>query len=186
MTPRRGPDPATRTCHHGNSSQRESAPPPGRDTTADASRLWLGAHKDDANVGSHPYAARKGIDWAAGAGRAIASGTVIGTDADCLIVPIRAGGAGKVQAVQCINAAGAEQVFGPTTGGCLVLGNTLDRHIPWYVAEGWASAVSVVFHHCQGNAVCAVAFGRHKLDSAAEILAREFDPHRILVLREKD
>ena len=156
----------------------------GRDTAAYALRLWLAARTEDASVGSHPYAVGKGITWAAGAGRGLASGQVLGQDADSLIVPIRTDGTGKVQAVQCINAHGAKQIFGQVSGGCLVLGNTLGRHIPWYVAEGWASAVSVVFHHCKGNAVCAVALGRNNLDPTAEILERVFDPPEIVVLRE--
>ena len=163
-----------------------TAPHPGRDTTAYALRLWLGARRDDATVGSHPYSVRKGIPWAAGAGRRLGTGKVVGTDADCLIVPIRSDGIGKVQGVQCINPDGAKQTFGSVTGGCLVLGNTLDQHIPWYVAEGWASAVSVVFHHRKGNAVCAVAFGKFNLEPTAEILERVFDPPEIVVLREVD
>ena len=186
MNPNRGPDPATRTWHHRNPSQRGSAPPPGRDTTVDASRLWLSAQKDDASVGTHPYAARKGITWAAGAGRGPATGEVIGRDADSLIVPIGTDATGKVQGVVCINADGAKQTFGRITGGCLLLGNTLDRHIPWYVAESWGSAVSLVFHHRKGNAVCAVAFGKNQLMSVAEMLNQRFDPREIVVLEEQD
>lgn len=162
------------------------APPPGKDTTAYALRIWLSASTEDATVGSHPYAVRKGITWAAGAGRAPVTGRVVGNQTDCLVVPIRTDATGKVQGVQCINPDGAKQTFGRITGGCLVLGNTLDRRIPWYVAEGWASAVSVVFHHSKGNAVCAVAFGKNNLDPTAEILERVFDPPEILVLREVD
>jgi phage/plasmid primase-like uncharacterized protein len=187
MTLNRGPDPATRTGLYRTPHERGAAPtPPGRDKTAEALRLWLSARKDDATVGTHPYAARKGINWAAGAGRGSATGEVIGRDADSLIVPIRTDATGKVQGVQCINPGGAKQTFGSITGGCLLLGNTLDRRIPWYVAESWASAVSVVFHHCRGNAVCAVAFEKRNLDSTAEILERVFDPPEIVVFREVD
>lgn len=67
-----------------------------------------------------------------------------------------------------------------------MLGNTLDKHLQWYVAEGWASAYSVVFHHHRGNAVCAVAFGKHNLMPTAEILSRVFNPHKVMVLMEQD
>lgn len=151
-----------------------------------ATELWLASEFADEIVGAHPYAVAKGITWAAGAGRTTASGSRIGRNADCLVIPIRTNGTGKVQAVQVINAEGAKQTFGPIKGGCLVLGNTLDPSIPWYVAEGWASAVSVVFHHHRGNAVCAAAFGKANLDPAAEILAQVFAPLEITILVEQD
>lgn len=160
--------------------------PVNRSTQTYASELWLAGCWDDSAVGSHPYARKKGIEWAAGAKRGTASGKLIGRDADCIIVPVRTAALGPIQAVQCINGEGAKQTFGPIKGGCLVLGNTLDKKIPWYVAEGWASAVSVVFHHHRGNAVCGVAFGKHNLDPAALILAEQFDPAEIVVLREAD
>lgn len=57
-----------------------------------------------------PYAIAKGIDWHAGAGRGIASGKVIGRNADCIIVPVK-DMAGKLTAVQCINADAVSLVF---------------------------------------------------------------------------
>lgn len=165
---------------------QKPAPTTARDTSAYASRLWLSARFDDAVVGAHPYAVKKGITWAAGAKRGTASGSRIGKDADCVIVPIRADAVGLVQGVQCINSEGKKQTFGKVHGGCLVIGNTLDVGIPWYVAEGWASAVSVVFHHHHGSAVCAAAFGKHNLRAAAEILERVFNPPEIEILREQD
>jgi hypothetical protein len=160
--------------------------PVNRSTQAYAGELWLAGCWDDDAVGRHPYARKKGIEWAAGAKRGIASGKLIGRNADCVIVPVRERALGQIQAVQCINTEGDKQTFGPIKGGCLVLGNTLDKKIPWYVAEGWASAVSVVFHHHRGNAVCAVAFGKHNLDATAQILAEVFEPEEIVVLREAD
>ena len=47
-----------------------------RSTSTYARRLWL--KSDWQNVANHPYAISKGIDWAAGAARGIASGRVIG------------------------------------------------------------------------------------------------------------
>ncbi len=156
------------------------------DTSAYAARLWLAASFDDGFVGAHPYAVSKGIPWAAGAKRGTASGRLIGRGSDCVIVPIRTDSVGTLQGVQCINARGIKQTFGKIAGGCLVLGNTLDRAIPWYVAEGWASAVSVVFHHNNGNAVCAAAFGKHNLRASAEMLGEIFEPDLITVLAECD
>jgi len=160
--------------------------PVNRSTQAYASELWLAGCWDDSVVGKHPYARKKGIEWAAGAKRGTASGKLIGKSADCLIIPVRERAIGQIQAVQCINTSGDKQTFGPVKGGCLVLGNTLDKTIPWYVAEGWASAVSVVFHHHRGNAVCAVAFGKHNMDPTAVMLSEAFDPKEIVVLREAD
>jgi len=137
-------------------------------------------------VGGHPYASKKGISWAAGAGRAFADGKVIGRGADCLIIPIRTDGIGEVQGVQCINAEGAKQTFGRIVGGCLLLGNTVDLEVDWFVAEGWASAVSVVFHHRQGHAVCAAAFGKGNMENTPGLLSRRYGPRRIIILREAD
>ena len=163
------------------------APDPiNRSTQAYASELWLAGCWDDEVVGQHPYARKKGIEWAAGAKRGTASGKLIGRNADCLIVPVRERAIGQIQAVQCINANGAKQTFGPIKGGCLVLGNTLDKTIPWYIAEGWASAVSVVFHCHRGNAVCAVAFGKHNLEPTQDMIDEIFDPKRSIILEEED
>ncbi len=98
--------------------------------------LWRTANREDAYVASHPYAVAKGISWAAGAGRAIASGRVVGEHEDCIIVPIRNLQTGEIQGVQIINAKGAKQTFGAVSGGALILGNTLDPRLPWYVVEG--------------------------------------------------
>ena len=156
------------------------------DTGAYGLRLWSKAERDDRIVGAHPYALKKGIGWAAGAGRVMAYGSLIGQNADCLIVPIKSNAVGELQGVQLINANGKKQTFGKVSGGCLVLGNTIDANIPWLVCEGWASAVSAVFHHHSGNAVSAVAFGKCNLDKTAEILAYVFSPDSIIILGERD
>lgn len=157
-----------------------------QDYTAYALSLWDAASRDDDVVGAHPYARKKGIAWAGGAGRGTASGSLIGRNADCLIIPIRTSATGDIQGVQAINSDGAKQTFGKVFGGCLALGNTLDKSLPWFVAEGWASAVSAAFHHHAGNAVAAVAFGKHNLEKTADILAREFAPDCITILGERD
>lgn len=159
------------------------APEPSR-TAIYAGELWLRSNKADTAVASHPNAIKKGVDWAAGAGRAIASGSVIGKNADCIVVPVRTL-AGKLIAVQCINTEGTKQTFGALgADGCLLLGNTLDRSIPWAVVEGWADAVSFVFHVYQGNAVAACAFGKNSMDRIAEALANHYGPDRIYIMED--
>ena len=157
-------------------------------TKAYALERWLNARRrrQDADITSHPYAIRKGIESAGGAGRANASGRIIGRDADCIIVPIRDIQTEKVQGVQCINPQGEKQTFGNVTGGGLLLGNTLDKSLTWYVCEGWASAYSVVFHHCHGNGVCAVAFGKWNLDKLALRIDAIHNPTETVILREQD
>jgi len=168
-------------------SEHKPAPPPLNSRTADYGRtLWDRANRYDKAVSSHPYAASKGINWAAGAGRGKASGSVIGQGVDCIIVPIRELTTGDVQAVQCINPGGAKQTFGPIRGGALILGNTLFKLGTWYVAEGWATAVSTVFHHGNGNACCAIAFGKSGLDTLADFIATVHGPDRVFILDEDD
>jgi superfamily II DNA or RNA helicase len=50
----------------------------------------------------------------------------------------------------------------------------------------WASAYSVVFHHKRGDAVCAVAFGKHNQRATAELLTETFQPDTVDVLIEVD
>ena len=147
-------------------------------TKAYALELWLNARswREDADIASHPYAIAKGIESAGGAGRATASGKIIGKDADCLIIPIRDIQTEKVQGVQAINPEGKKQTFGNVSGGGLILGNTLDKSIPWYVCEGWASAYSMVFHHLHGNAVCGASFGKSNQDKLARAMADKYAP----------
>lgn len=145
--------------------------------------LWRGA---EGETGSHPYATRKGITWPAAARRGCATGRIVGQSADCIIVPIRDVVTGTVFAVQAINHDGDKQTFGPLKGHGLLIGNPLDKNIPWYVAEGWATAVSMVFHHHHGNAVCAAAFGKSNLETLADRLAADYSPLQLAILREVD
>jgi phage/plasmid primase-like uncharacterized protein len=165
-------------------------PPPARPaepsrTAIYARELWLQAETDDAVVGSHPYAIQKHIAWAAGAGRVIVpKGKVVGDGSDCLIVPIRSMD-WRVIAVQVINTVGAKQTFGPMgDDGCLLLGNTRDRSVPWICVEGWADAVSVAFHCYRGNAVAAAAFGKERMEKVAHAIAAHFEPNEITILED--
>jgi putative DNA primase/helicase len=165
----------------------QSAPErPRSSTKVYALELWLRLVRSDNAVAAHQYAIAKGIESAGGAGRTTASGRIIGQEADCIVVPIWDIQTDKVQGVQCINSEGKKQTFGNISGGGLILGNILDKHIPWYVAEGWASAYSMVFHHHHGNAVCAAAFGKSNLDRLAQAIADKYAPDEITILEEVD
>ena len=154
-------------------------------TAVYARELWLRANKDDNAVGSHPYARQKRIGWAAGAGRVSASGRIIGRDADCLVIPIKTVADERVVSVQCINIHGRKQTFGPMgEDGCLLLGNTLDRSIPWVVVEGWADAVSLAFHIYRGNAVGICAFGISRMEKVARAVADHYRPDEIVILED--
>ena len=63
---------------------------------------------DDQVVAEHPYAMAKEIAWAAGAGRGLVSGSRIGQQEDCLVVPIRNIKTNRVQAVEVINCQGGQ------------------------------------------------------------------------------
>ena len=181
------------------------APKPQQSNTGSyAAELWLAADKwmqaddwlahpsPDELVITHPYAIAKDITYAGGAGRGIVTGNIIGKRADCLIIPIREQGVGKVKAVECINPQGGKQTFGPKSGGYLLLGNTLDKSIPWYVTEGWASAYSMVWHwpnpdgSKHDNSVCAVSFGKANLDNCAKQIAEHHVPDSITIMVERD
>lgn len=161
-------------------------PPPKEQPRTDryAAEIWLRA--DFNTVASHPYAIAKGIDWDAGAGRATVTGKVVGKNADCIVVPIRDLTTSKVRAVQCINVQGAKQTFGPVSGHGLVLGNTLDKSLYWCVVEGWASGVSMAFHHLNGNGVAGISFGKSNIDTLAQTMADIFQPQAIRRFRECD
>jgi putative DNA primase/helicase len=152
---------------------------------------WLSHPSPDELIITHPYAIAKRIVSAGGAARGIASGGIIGKNADCLIVPIRENGTGKVQGVQCISGQPVDdkwpkQTFGSMTGGYLLLGNTKNKDQIWYVLEGWASAYAMVFHHLKGNACAAVSFGKTNQRKVAELVAEHHKPERVRILQERD
>lgn len=156
-------------------------------TTRYARSLWRRVNNDDATIAAHPYAKAKGIDWAAGAGRAVAKGSwsVIGTDQDCIVIPIRTVADERLVAVQCITADGKKQTFGSMgDDGCLILGNSLDRSVTWTVTEGWADAVTIAFHAYRGNAVAAVAFGISRMGKVARDVANHYQPERITIMED--
>ena len=157
---------------------------PAQGSTGDyAKAIWAKVNRDDSVVRLHPYCIKKGITWAAGAGRGPASGSVIGRNADCLIIPIRDIRTDAVVAVQCINAEGQKQSFGTIRGHAFICGNTLDKDIPWFVCEGWADAVSIVFHAHHGNAATFACMG-HQFDLVAQTVAEHFAPSRLVILED--
>jgi hypothetical protein len=111
----------------------------------------------DAEVSSHPYAIKKQIRHACGAARGAVTGSLIGKDADCIILPMRTV-QGALTGLECINADGVKQTFG--TKGVLVLGNTLDASLDVHICEGWADAVSV--WRMNGNVNVIAVFGNRE------------------------
>ena len=149
-----------------------------------AAKLWAAGDESDEAVMGHPYAVKKHLRSAGGARRAQASGSLIGRDADVLLVPCREFGTGLITGVQAIAADGAKQSFGKFSGGFLLLGNTLDKSRRWFVCEGWASAYAVAFHH--GGHCCAVSFGKGRLEQVAQHIDAHYAPFSVAVIWEDD
>ncbi len=155
--------------------QRALEPP---STFAYAVEISARARREDWRVASHPYAIRKHITHAAGAGRATVSGRLVGKEADCIIVPMRVIPGGQLCGVECINPIGEKQTFG--SKGVLVLGNDLDRKLPVLVVEGWATAVHTL-NAFRWNACAVVAGGKHRLERVAREID-QLDPTRQIVI----
>lgn len=163
-------------------SKRKSAAPEA-DPSDYAHQLWEAASEE---WEGHPYAASKGITWQAGARRGVVSGRVVGRNADCLLIPAYQLDNKQLFGVQAINANGEKQSFGPIKRHGLLLGNDRDTSRVWYVCEGWASAVSLVFHHTNGQGCCAVAFGKSNLVSLAQEINRIYSPKAVCFISERD
>ena len=126
-------------------------------TTDYGKQLWDAAHADV--VRHHPYAIKKKITHDFGARRGRASGSLIGKDADCVIVPMRSWD-GDLVGVECINWEGVKQTFG--SKGQLILG--YPEGAKWvHCTEGWATlwAVSQLRPQSFGGVV---VFGKSRLD----------------------
>jgi len=149
-----------------------------------AQQIWMACKTDDQVVAGHPYATAKEITWAAGAGRGLVSGSRIGQQEDCLVLPIRNIKTNRVQAVEVINSKGVKQTFGCKSGGALILGNTMLKHEVWAVTEGWASAVACIAWHGFQVAVC--SFGKHSMESVANQVADVYRPLEIRLALEND
>jgi hypothetical protein len=87
-------------------------------------------------------------------------------------------------AIQAINSKGDKQTFGPIRGHAFVCGNTEDLDIPWFVVEGWADAVSTVFHIHKGNACAFAAMGKGQMEDLAKRIADRYQPDRVVILED--
>jgi phage/plasmid primase-like uncharacterized protein len=162
--------------------KRPVEPPQSSATQRYGLSIWDRVERDDSVVADHPYAKRKGIDWHAGIGRARASGRKIGSNADCLVVPIRSVRDGTIAAVQCINTEGAKQTFGPIKGAAFQLGNVHDLAGNWYVVEGAADAISTF--RSRHRAIVFGAMGLGSCDALAKAVAHRYQPRRIVVMED--
>ena len=149
-----------------------------------ARSIWARVNKDDDYVSDHPYAIAKEISWAAGAGRCTFSGSLIGKNSDCLVIPVYNLLSDAIQGVQCINSEGKKQSFGVLKGGGLILGNSLRYDQSWGIAEGWASTVALVHWHNFDCAIC--SFGKSRYDEVSKLVAKRFSPLVIKRFRERD
>ncbi|MEQ8783431.1 MAG: primase-helicase zinc-binding domain-containing protein [Roseibium album] len=168
-----GADLRTRSRHR---NANPPAPPDSPRKRAYALELWLQANRNGTAVPAHGYVRRKGFQGAHGCG-------VVGSR---LLVPIRAHGTGKVIAVQSITEDGDKRTYGGMTAedgtpGYLLLGNDLDPACRLFVVEGWADAVAVVFLAYEGNAACAIAFGKGRLDKVAEQVAADLERRPLII-----
>ena len=128
-------------------------------------------------VAAHPYAERKGITWAAGAGRGPASGSLIGKNADCIIVPMRTI-KGNLTGVECIDLLGTKQTFGKK--GLLMLGSDGDTATPIFIVEGWADAVST--WKAFGNVLVIAVFGNRRRQLKLAEAIHERRPTRTITI----
>lgn len=138
-----------------------------RDTSLYATRLWNDAVVDQ--VATHPYARKKQIDWDFGARRGVASGRVIGKDADCIVIPLRTW-QGQLTGVECINWHGEKQTFGKK--GWLVLGHP-EGAAEVHLTEGWASMFAVARLRPKSFAGV-VCFGKARLQQAADFACNQW------------
>lgn len=152
-------------------------------TAAYAREIWNRVRCADAFVAAHAYAQAKRITWACGAGRATASGRLIGRDADCIVVPMWSHPGHELVGVECINAVGTKQTFG--TKGLLALACVRDATVPALVCEGWACAAGLfLLYQCRAGIFA--AFGKGRLKAVADQLHTLQPTREIIVCRECD
>lgn len=159
--------------------QRAQEPAP---TLPYARAIWQRVDRSDSAIAGHPYAIKKRIRHAAGAGRAIVTGSLVGERADCVVVPMRTL-AGELVGVECINQDGKKQTFG--NKGILILGNDLDPKLPQLVVEGWACAVAWFLLY-RGHIAVYAAFTKSRLRTVAEQVEAKYPSRTIVICREAD
>jgi putative DNA primase/helicase len=149
----------------------------------------MAATVDDQLVASHPYSQLKGIDRAYRAARGSVSGSLLGQDTDCLIVPLSSPG-GQFKGVECIGIpvfdktlkkhVTPKMTFG--SKGCLILGNTKDKSLPVYIVEGFSDAVSA--WRMFGDVVVVAVFGGIKRQEFYAQLFDQKNPDRRYIIIE--
>jgi putative DNA primase/helicase len=149
-----------------------------------ALQLWSAANRDDSVVAAHPYCRRKNVTHAFGARRGVASGSQIGRDADCILIPIRQNGIDEPIAVQAVNSDGRKQSFGTVGDGYLLLGDERDLKSPWVCCEGWATAHAV--RKAVRRSIALVVFGKGRQRKVAELAAAHYQPEQIIISAESD
>ena len=82
--------------------------------------------------------------------------------------------------MQCINAQGQKQTFGPRSGNAYICGNTLDKSLRFFIVEGWADAFSMVHHIYKGDAAAFACMGKD-LRNLAKRVESVFDVETIIV-----
>lgn len=147
-----------------------------------ATKLWAAADRDDAYVRQHPYAIKKQIGHAFGAGRTLVTGSVVGKQEDCILIPIREHGTGEAVAVQAVSAEGRKQTFGTIGDGYLLLGDERDPSAAWYAAEGWASGYAL--RSLDRHSVVIISFGLGRLHKVAKLAAERYSPKRIVIVED--
>ncbi|MBK8522642.1 MAG: PriCT-2 domain-containing protein, partial [Betaproteobacteria bacterium] len=153
-------------------------------TDAYALALWQAADRNDAFVAAHPYCQRKGIQHAFGAARGLASGSLLGQNVDCILIPIREHGVGEVIAVQAINSAGRKQTFGTIGDGFMLLGDERNTSSIWHAVEGWATGCSV--RKAKKCSVALISFGKGRLQKVADLAWELYRPTGIIPHPEVD
>lgn len=149
-----------------------------------AAQLWDSADRDDAYVRQHTYCQKKGIANAFAVGRTLVTGSVVGKQADCLVLPIREHGTGGVIAVQAISDGGAKQTFGALGDGYLLVGDERDLSARWFVVEGWGTAHAA--RQAERRSVVLISFGKGRLQKVAQLAAAHYQPERIDICSESD
>ena len=127
---------------------------------------------------------KKGITHAFGAGRTLVTGSVVGKQEDCIVVPIREHGVGEVVAVQAINSDGRKQTFGTIGDGFLLLGDERNTSSIWHAVEGWATGCSV--RKAKKCSVALISFGKGRLQKVADLAWELYRPTGIIPHPEVD
>ena len=126
-------------------------------------------------VAGQGYAITKRITHEFGARRGLASGFLIGKQADCILAPNRDWDNNLI-GVECINPEGVKQTFG--SKGILILGHPEGADII-HICEGWATAWAVG-HLFPRPYACIVTFGKSRLRPVAVEARKRFNKNILI------